>query len=175
MTSEHKEYLEKTLAKKKDKLIITQEELQRLNDERKSILSILKEEDTFAKFKAYQSEIINIEREIAEITSEIENIDVVKSIIEGIDKLKSDIETIIKNIQELIIKGNEDYKEIRLLFSKYLKEIINKSEIISISPNSNGNLELEANLIDEKTRARTSQGKGNSYKKSCVFALTWLF
>lgn len=163
--NERKEYLLESLKTKKNRLQKTQEELKNYNKERKKRLSFIKEKDSFQKFKNYQSDLIEIENHISDLNNQIEQIDITKRINKEIEQVKFEIENYVEEIEEQIKKGNDIYRNIKLLFNKFLKSIINHNGLLSLTQNKNGNIDFNAEIIDSDTKDITSQSKGNTYKK----------
>ncbi|MFW2503605.1 DUF2326 domain-containing protein [Clostridium diolis] len=164
VTKERNKYLNETLIKKENELVKIECKLEELNNRRKELLSVLKEKDTFKKFKRYQSQIIYIENEISNLKNELDNIDVIKNINKELDGDKTEINKFIEAIDNQITSGNDLYSKIRGTFYELTQKIINKTGILSIEQNKSGNVEFHAeisNLNDELT----SQGNGNTYKK----------
>lgn len=176
ITNERNKYLKETLFKKENQLKDVEKKLVDLNNERKSKLSFLKEKDSFKKFKNYQKELVKIEKEISDLKAYIDKIDIVKNINEQQNKIKDEIDTLTARIKEQIENSNDNYRNIRLLFSELINHIINKTGLLSIKLNSNGNVTFNIDIQDDLSGKLTSQGEGNTYKKLlCVcFDLTLL-
>jgi uncharacterized protein YydD (DUF2326 family) len=153
-----KEQLEKDISNNNKELSI-------LNVKRSELLSVIKNADSFKKFKEHQKSIIKIEEEIATLNAQTENLDVVKqlkndirSVNEDIDKKELDIDTAIEN-------GSELYNLIRDTFVKLTRKIIQISGIISIRQNDEGNVEFEYDVAEIDGNTLTSKGEGFTYKK----------
>ncbi|WP_147564660.1 DUF2326 domain-containing protein [Clostridium tyrobutyricum] len=165
VTEERNKYLREILYKKNQILEETQQQLSKLNNKRSDMLSFVKEKDSFKKFKKYQMDIVNIEKEIANLQSHLENIDIIKQLNKDLNKTAVDINKVASSIEDQITLGNDLYTNIRNTFYKLTKEILNRSGRISIYPNKNGNVEFNADILDDEDNELTSQGDGNSYKK----------
>lgn len=124
-----------------------------------------------AKFKKYQADIVKNETDLVNLNGQVKEMDVVKTLKGDIGRVKREVEELAKKTDELIVESNLDYRQIRLLFSKYLLEVINIKALLSIMINNSGNLEFEASLIDDKTGSKTSASKGNSYKQIMCICL----
>ncbi|MBV4422784.1 DUF2326 domain-containing protein [Clostridium tyrobutyricum] len=165
VTEERNKYLKEIFINKKKLLEETRQQLKKLNIKRSNMLSFVKEKDSFKKFKKYQMDIINIDREIATLQSHLENIDIIKQLNADLDDTVIDINKVSSSIQDQITLGNDLYTNIRTTFYNLTKEILNKSGRISIYPNKKGNVEFNADILDDEDNELTSQGDGNSYKK----------
>lgn len=165
VTEERNKYLKEILYKKKHTLEETCERLKKLNNERSKMLSFVKEKNSFKKFKNYQMDIVNIERDIANLQSHLDNIDIIKQLNKDLNETVSNISKATDSIQDQITLGNNLYTNIRTTFYNLTREILNRSGRISIYPNKNGNVEFNADILDDEDNELTSQGNGNSYKK----------
>ncbi|MBV4420295.1 DUF2326 domain-containing protein [Clostridium tyrobutyricum] len=165
VTEERNKYLKEIFTNKKKLLEETKQQLKELNIKRSNMLSFVKEKDSFKKFKKYQMDIVNIDREIANLQSHLENIDIVKQLNDDLDDTVIDINKVSSSIQDQIKLGNDLYTNIRTTFYNLTKEILNKSGRLSIYPNKKGNVEFNADILDDEDNELTSQGDGNSYKK----------
>ena len=165
ITSERMKYLTESLAKKEMQIDMVNNRLAELNEERRKKLAFLQEKDSFKKFKSHQSDLIEIEREIADLKGQIDKIDVIKNIKDQLQSLHDDIVEVTDKIHNQVKGGNDNYKDIRLLFNQLLTKIINKKGILSISTNKKGNIEFNAEIADFNKDEITSQGDGNTYRK----------
>jgi uncharacterized protein YydD (DUF2326 family) len=110
-------------------------------------------------------DIVNIERDIANLQSHLDNIDIIKQLNKDLNETVSNISKATDSIQDQITLGNNLYTNIRTTFYNLTREILNRSGRISIYPNKNGNVEFNADILDDEDNELTSQGNGNSYKK----------
>lgn len=161
---ERKQYLLKSLELKKQQLQNIDVELLDLNEQRKRYMSNFTQSDTFEKYNLYRNELINIERDIARYTTELENVDVIKNLNKEITKIDKGIEETTNNIKNQIEVGNDTYKSIRRDFHDFVKIILNHEAMISLSVNSNGNIEFKDSIVDENNQI-TAQNDGHTYKK----------
>ncbi|WP_148295973.1 DUF2326 domain-containing protein [Peptoclostridium acidaminophilum] len=138
--------------------------LQSLNGKRMEIMKILREKDSFQKFKKYQYDLIEIEKEIERLKVQLENIDVVKVQKIELDNIIKDINEVKEKIELEVKKSNELYKSIRKDYYNFLKRIIFKPGILSITNNKKGNVEFKAEIANDNNEL-TSEDKGFSYKK----------
>ncbi|AHM56373.1 hypothetical protein EAL2_c10750 [Peptoclostridium acidaminophilum DSM 3953] len=128
------------------------------------IMKILREKDSFQKFKKYQYDLIEIEKEIERLKVQLENIDVVKVQKIELDNIIKDINEVKEKIELEVKKSNELYKSIRKDYYNFLKRIIFKPGILSITNNKKGNVEFKAEIANDNNEL-TSEDKGFSYKK----------
>lgn len=140
--------------------------LEELNKKRENYLQILRGEDTFSKFKELQKLMIRKEADLTRLQADLEHLNSVSVIQKEIEGYQTEQKKLIGEINDLIKKGNPIYSEIRVNFSKIIKDVLNCPALLSIKLNEEGNLEFETNIVkDEESSLLTSQGKGTSYKK----------
>lgn len=165
ITTERNKHIKNTLLQKESKLIEVKKKLEALNYKREEILSLLKETDTFKKYKAFEMDLIKIEREIATLESKLENASVAKEENEEISKIKNNISNLSNILGDMISKSeNIRYINIKNTFSKLINSIIMKPGLLSIKQNKNGNIDFKTDIIDENGIA-TSEADGFTYKK----------
>ena len=164
ITNERKKHLNEVLEEKTKDLEAVEIKLQDLNLKRMEIMEVLREKDSFQKFKKYQYDLIEIEKEIERLKLQLENIDIVKKQRTELETIKSDIKKVTEKIENEVNNSNELYKSIRKDYYNFLKRIIFKPGILSIKINTNGNVEFKAEIANDNNEL-TSEDKGFSYKK----------
>ncbi|URJ44114.1 DUF2326 domain-containing protein [Paenibacillus polymyxa] len=169
ITEERNKFLKDNLSTNQVKLDNVRSELETLNHKRNEILSVLQEKDSFAKFKKYQMDLVEIENEISQLLSKIDNIDVLKQKGIYIDKLKGDLSKIILKITAHLKEHSSFFKMIQQYFSDLVKTILDETAILFYSLNKNDNIEFEAKITSLKEDILTSKSEGYSYRKMlCV-------
>jgi len=163
ITTERKSYLQERLTSIEIQLTEIMNDLKDKNELRQNALQVLKEKNTFKKFRSYQDKII-------EQKTNLHLLGVKKTVHERIASLKKqkkefELETnnLTEKVYESINESNKIYDSIRLKFSELIREIIDEDAVISITQNNAGNLEFEAEIT--KTGLVSSQSKGTSYKR----------
>lgn len=142
------------------------ERLKGLNLKREELLQILRGEDTFDKFKLIQKNLVQQETDVVRLKSQLETLDSVSIIDREIAGLDQKRQEIVDKINQQIKAGSQLYSEIRSDFNKIIKSVLNISALLSIKLNSEGNIEFNADIIeDEKNMKPTSEGRGTTYKK----------
>lgn len=169
ITEERNYYLKETLEKLEDELNQVNKELIQLNERRNKTLAILKEKDSFAKFKAFQMELVGIENEISNLLSKISNYDVLKKMNESIKVKISELKTKIDDVERHLQDGSETFKKINLDFSKLVDEILSETAILYYEINSAKNIDFKAEIVGIDDEKITSKSEGYSYRKMlCV-------
>ena len=137
-----------------------------LNTKREEILSLIQDKDSFSKFRKLQAELIEEKTQLINLKKELENLNHSDQIQKTINKLIEQRDEIINSIKEMIKNSNQIYDTIRYNFNDIIKDIFGIPAILSIRINGEGNLDFIANFVkDEKDLIKTSEDKGNTYKK----------
>ena len=141
-------------------------QLQSLNNRREKLLGFLQQQDTFAKFKVLQSDLVRRESEVARLQAGLENLDVVAGINKQLRDLTTERDVKVIEIIDEVAKGNPTYSDIRIRFNRIIREVLDSPALLSIKINTEGNFEFEAAILHDDTSMKaTSEGKGTSYKK----------
>lgn len=163
LTKDREKHLNILLQDKKSKLKEVQNILLDLNKQRSNLLSVLKNNDSFSKFKLHRESLIKIEREIEKLITQKSYILNANKDLKKLTKKKEDLETIKEQLYESITTGNKTLNNIRVLFNNILKEITGKDGMISVKPNKESNVEFEYGIY--KDGVLTHESDGFSYKK----------
>jgi len=169
LTKERNKLLKDSLTKKSDALKEVEIRLIELNKEKEDLLSHLQDTDSFRKFKQFQKNLVKIEGELFSLKEKISNIDkIIKKEGESDDLLKA-IEGTIKDLKKVYqhTEDNVRYSNIRNMFSKIYKKIMDEDARISWNINSNNNVDfippkVHGKDLDQKV---TGKDEGNTYKK----------
>jgi len=166
ITEERNKYLEEKILNLTQQLRETRLTLLEFDKKRTGILSVLKDKDSFRKFKSYQINLTKVEGEISRLDEKLRNIDKIAILKEVADKLTENLENLIKEINAQISSNdNKRYPEIRRNFHNIFKYIFNVPALIFIKQNSQGNIEFKIEVTKENEINVTAEGKGNSYPK----------
>ncbi|TXJ24667.1 MAG: DUF2326 domain-containing protein [Chitinophagaceae bacterium] len=166
ITEERNKYLEEKIVLITEELKQTREQLLLQDEKRNRILSVLKDKDSFRKFKQYQIDLTKIEGEISRLDEKLKSIDKIGFLTEQTDKLLSQVEKIVKQIANQITSDeNKTYPEIRRVFHNIFKYIVNVPALIFMKQNSSGNIEFRVEVTKENEVDVTAASKGNTYQK----------
>jgi uncharacterized protein YydD (DUF2326 family) len=163
--------LEAELKETDDEIITTQKELKSLNDQRCSLLSSLKEKDTFIKYRNYQSDLVKIENEIFTYKQKLEGSQLISTYGESIDKLIQKIKIISDEIKQEVINDSGDYKEIRKLFQDIYREIFEYTALLIIDVNRAGNVEFETSVLNQ---SQDLTSKADGYTSTKILCLSFV-
>jgi len=170
LTNDRNKYIFNTLEEKKEKLKLINNELNLLNEKRTELLSTLKESDLFKKYKSYEKQLIQIEKDLENYLFRLNNLKMVDEEKNKLSDIESEIDKTKKYIKSQIDSENSFYNLIRNSFSEYVKYILDKPGLLSIEENSAGNPEFTTEILNIDDDI-TIQAKGYTYKKFFVLAL----
>ena len=165
ISSERMLLLQGTLAEKTEQLRETKIALIELHKEKEKYQDVIQDNTIIKKLKEYQGELIQLENEIARHDAKLDSIKVIESKRNEIEVLEAELKTAIQKLNKVLdtTSFNQRYKDIRNLFSDFAQAILNYQAIISVSKNSNNNVEYNFRI------GETKKGDGNTYKKMlCV-------
>lgn len=173
ITEERRHYLKEELQELKKELISVDENINRLNEKRKVLLSYLSDSDVFEKYKLISDELITIKSEIGILDLKKKHLQRLQELRSKIRILKEDKEKLQIEIEKDVEHQNEDknsqFTAIRLNFNDIVEQAINRKALLSISPNQRGHLEFSAVILDDSGNA-TSADLGHSYRKLLCIA-----
>lgn len=166
ITEERNKYLEEKIVTLTKQLKDTRNALQSYDNKRNQILSILKDKDSFKKFKLYQIDLTKLEGEISRLDEKLKSIDKIEVFNQEIKKHNESLEKIKDEIQSAI-RNNDSvyYSEIKRIFYNIFKYIFNTPALIYTKTNNKGNVEFVVEVAKENEVDITAEGKGNTYQK----------
>lgn len=170
VSEERRKYLLERLEELKQELEPIETELALLENQKSEMLSVLKDKDSYGKFKHYQKSLAKVEAEITRLQEKLEQLDKLGKLETQIEELNHQIKAQAETIRKLFIQGNDFYKEIRRMFNHIIQSVLNVPAIISISQNKQGNIEFHADVQDPERMEVTAEGYGTTYKKFLCMA-----
>ncbi|RPH34076.1 MAG: DUF2326 domain-containing protein [Bacteroidales bacterium] len=166
ITEERNKYLEEKIGTLTKQLRAIRLSLFSYDEKRNQILSVLKDKDSFKKFKSYQIDLTKVEGEISRLDEKLKSIDKIAILNETTNKLSASLETLVKDISyQITASDNKIYPEIRKVFHNIFKFIFNAPAIIFMRQNAQGNIEFKVEVTKENEVDITAEGKGNTYQK----------
>ncbi len=166
ITEERNKYLEEKIGTLTKQLKEIRLSLLNYDEKRNQILSVLKDKDSFKKFKSYQIDLTKVEGEISRLDEKLKSIDKIAVLNETTNKLSDNLETLVKEISAQISSSdNKIYPEIRRIFHNIFKYIFNAPAIIFMRQNGQGNIDFKVEVTKENEIDITAEGKGNTYQK----------
>ena len=166
ITEERNKYLEEKIVTLTKQLREIRLSLLSYDEKRNHILSVLKDKDSFKKFKLYQIDLTKVEGEISRLDEKLKSIDKIAVLNEATNKLSENHETLVKEIHvQISASDNTIYPEIRRVFHNIFKNILSAPAIIFMKQNAQGNIEFKVEVTKENEVEITAAGKGNTYQK----------
>lgn len=166
VTEERNKYLKERVINLSNQLKNVRSTLLHYDKKRTEILSVLKDKDSFKKFKSYQIDLAKVEGDISRLDEQLKNIDKIGVLNEILEKLQEHLDDLVKQIHKQITAGdNKIYPEIRRIFRNIFKYIFNTPAIIFQRQNSQGNIEFKIDVTKENEIETTADGEGHSYQK----------
>jgi len=165
ITVERKDLLKETLLKKTEELREVKLSLFNLNKEKEKFRDVIQDNSIIKKLKEYQNELISLEHKIARHEAQLDSIKIIESKKSEIDRLTDELKVAVQKLSAIIDNTSINLKYIRVrnYFSEFAQAILNYPAIISISKNSNNNVEYGYRV------GETKKGDGNTYRKMlCV-------
>ena len=108
--------------------------------------------------------LIKIERNLEQYSLQLSMISNIDQLEEKKSLIIAELSEKIKIIRTQIEESNNLYTKIRQDFSSYVYEVLGQTGLLSLSQNTNGNIEFSTEIINAVNEA-TAQGDGHSYKK----------
>lgn len=170
VSKERKKYLAERLKDLNDELAPLELELKELEQQQSDMLSILKDKDSYGKFKHYQKMLAKIEAEIARLEEKLANLGKVKDLEIQLEELQERNKKKAEQIKELILQRNDTYNEVRSRFNRIIKAVLNVPAIIHIFQNKEGNIDFHADIQDPGNLEITAGAYGTTYKKLLCMA-----
>lgn len=170
VSEERKKYMAERLEELNAELEPIEKELLQLDGKKSEMLSVLKDKDSYGKFKHYQKDLAKLEAEIARMEEKLTHLDTVGELETRVAELSEKIKEQAKVIRELIDRSNDVYREIRRHFDRIIMAVLNAHAIISLSQNKEGNIDFHADIQDPENMEVTAEGYGTTYKKFLCMA-----
>lgn len=168
ITQEREKYLKESLKKSKNKILDIRKDLEIENNKRIELLSVIKDKDSFNKFKIYQRDIITLKSQVIKLEEQLKSINSIDNFNNKIEEYSIELKKISHEISNEI---NSDeitiYPRIRKAFNKYMKSILNVTAYIYIKTNKLGNIDFAEEIAknDDIESEITAETKGTSYRK----------
>lgn len=169
LTTERNRLLKSTIKEKEKELTNINSKLESLHYDRESLLTHLTDSDTFTKFKKYQKDLVKVEGELLKFQEKINAIDLIIKKENEVETLQTDIKSTINKLKKIYqtTGENKKYNEIRSMFSKYFKYIMDENAVLSWNINTNNNVEFIPPKVKSKIDENkdTAKSEGNTYMK----------
>lgn len=171
ITKEREKYLKEELAELEIKRKNIRSELKALNQERIEMMSVLKEKDTFLKYKTFQDELMQLETEILSYKAKLDGAKSVETYQLKIENILSQIKNIVSLIKQEIIKENPTFDAIKRLFNDIYKKTFEYTALLYIEQNKSGNIEFRTAVLDN---SKNLTGKADGYTSTKVLCASFV-
>ena len=166
LTRDRKKRLQEEKIRIEKELSKREEELSQFNKKRMSKLAIIREKDTFKKYKKMQSELVNVKSNFEKLNRDLKTYEKIIQKSETLDTYKQKREEKRSLIKDEVGKKNDTLIKIREFFRELTLVILKKVAILYVTINKEGNIEFSAEYTKDKQSASpTAEGEGTSYKK----------
>ena len=170
ITEERNGLLRQTLNERQSQKIDLNSKLIDLNNQKQKYTNRIQADTVFQKLKEHQGGLRKIENELGRLQEKLEAFGKIDKRNETIRELKEKTNDLAEDL-ELIANTtsqNEKYTAIRNTFAELVNEILQVPALISITPNSSGNIDFDYSFDDGNYR--TAQDKGFTYRKLLCMA-----
>jgi uncharacterized protein YydD (DUF2326 family) len=151
----------KELSVKRDGILVEHENL---SAERERLLSIVRDADTFRKYKALQKENTDKRSAMSLLEVQLTRIDAVEEIERKLRDHRRRRDEYVTAIEISLQRGSPIKTTITQLFNRYVIRVLGIHGEFIVSKNKQGNIEFEIKTKDA-TGNDTSQDQGHSYRR----------
>lgn len=135
-----------------------------LNEQRRKYLQIIRNADSFKKYKLLQTELADQRAELVFLERQLERLDAVAEIERRIRGLKQDRDQTVGEIEASLRRGSPVKKAVTRYFNRYVKAVLGVNGEFSITQNRSGNIEFHIHTTDVIGKT-SSQSEGSSYHR----------
>ena len=171
LTKDRRERLKKEKSRINKKLDTLKEQLEKFNQEKIKKLDVLREKDSFKKYKKMQGELVFAKEKLIHLEKDLENFKKIDDRLAELDIAKKDLDKKVKDVREENSKDNPTFTKIRSSFNSLINAVLEVSGLVYVNINKQNNFDFHADYTkQEDPTSSTSEGDGTSYKKLlCVF------
>lgn len=166
ISDERAKYLKDELKESSSQIEEISSELKKLNEDKSSILGVLRETNTFQKYKLLQDEVAKIDDGLVQLKQKLSNLDMVESYKKRIDVLRDEAKIWAEKTRESVLNGNKNFDELRVFFGDIFKETMRGTAVLVANVNREGNPHFESLTFNtEESEEITGKGQGYTAKK----------
>lgn len=141
-------------------------EKQKFDSQRKEYLAILKEADTFKKYKKLRSQLNEKEAQVRLWEGQLERLREAGKIGKEMRKIELERDKLVDSLSEYPEAESNIFKSIQAEFHSLVKKVLNRRGNLFIIQNDEGNLDFRVEIESlEEVGVKTSQADGTTYKK----------
>ena len=141
-----------------------------LSNRRMEILQVLGGTDSLQKFKDLQRQIDQDRANLTLMETKAYKLASLIAIQDQVRHTKARAEELAATIQQMIHQGSERYAEIQMNFSRIIKEVTQRTALLYVDQNGEGNLDFHAEFNDDVTDLHTEESRGTSFRQLLCIA-----
>lgn len=168
--SERKEHLQERVASLEAALQVAIERHRQLSEQRKRLLSTLRDGSSLSKYKQLQKGLDQDRATVEGLRVKWREAEHLIGLRKSMTELDGKIEDAVGTLKKLTQEGSERYKEIRVRFANIVQEVLDRPAEIWIRQNDSGNLEFKADFSNLTNTEHTSEAEGTTYQKFLCMA-----
>jgi uncharacterized protein YydD (DUF2326 family) len=137
-----------------------------LNTKRKKLLSIIRDSDTFSKYKKLQNNLADQRAELSFLSGQLERLVEIRKLNKKFRDDNKRLNDLIDELSTYPEIENPTFQAVREEFNALVNRILDLNGLLYIRQNQEGNLEFKIDVEKPgKAGETTSQDSGTSYKK----------
>jgi uncharacterized protein YydD (DUF2326 family) len=173
ITDERKVYLIEERDEIDIRLRDISEELDDLGRQRASTLAFLTSTDGMDKYRRLSADLVTLKADISVLERQraaLHRMTELRAEIRVITEEKNNLQTCIESNIEATNSNHESlFSKIRIFFSEFVEEVLNRKALLSVRVNKHSHLEFHAEILDEVGNA-SSADRGFTHRKLMCIA-----
>jgi uncharacterized protein YydD (DUF2326 family) len=141
--------------------------LEGLNARRIEALAALRQAESLAKYREHTERLVDLKATLAILERQREQMDRLTSLRHRLNDLRQRRDEAVQAVEANITQSTRSdglYRRVRLDFGEVVKSVLDRAAVLSCSLNKEGNIEFQAEILDESGTA-TSADDGHTYRK----------
>ena len=137
-----------------------------LDSEREQKLRVLRDTDTFEKFKALQSNLSHERAQIVYLEEQRKKLEYVADLARQVREAERDRGRVVDEIKAMVARPSPVFERFSATFNSYCLRVLNHEGLFYFRVNKHDNFDYSVGLsLPGKTGTVSSQSEGTSYKK----------
>ncbi|NKX41770.1 DUF2326 domain-containing protein [Rhodobacteraceae bacterium R_SAG2] len=168
ITVERAEFIREELNSSRDYLEEIETQLRELNAQRQKSLAFLKSDDVFDKYRTLSAEVARTAAEIEILRRQHNTLLNIQDKRRELREAKAHYAELQGIAEEALRAASKDRSSllsiVRECFSNFIRDVLGRDAILSVTLNGEGNLEFKTDFVDDN-EISTKEADGTSYKK----------
>lgn len=167
ISKERAELLQEERAEIAKELEEIESELNELNRRRMHALGTLREAKSLAKYREHTERLVDLKTTLAILERQREQMDHLTTLrhkLGGVYQRRNEVVQAVEDNITSSTRHESRYRRIRLDFGEIVQSVLDRPAVLSCSLNKEGNIEFQAEILDEAGTA-TSADDGHTYRK----------